>query len=142
MQTAPLNPDIAEAAVASPSGTAAADPVPAVAAALAYPPRTAVGREFGIFWPVLLAISAFLAWTAFQTVQLVLERSTLSANKVQQEPLMQNSAKLRQSLDAIAAQTQRLAEQGNPNARVLVDELRKRGVTINPNLPAAAAPAK
>ncbi len=46
------------------------------------------------------------------------------------------------SLDAIAAQTQRLAEQGNPNAMALVDELRKRGVTINTSTGAAATPQK
>jgi len=154
MQTAPLNPDAAEAAVAPPSGAAATDPVPALAAAIVNPPGDAIVNPpgdavvggYGVFWPVLLAIAAFLAWTGFQTVQLVSERTALSASNEQQEPLMQKSAKLRQSLDAIAAQTQRLAEQGNPNARVLVEELRKRGVTINPNPnpnpPAAAAPAK
>jgi len=148
MQTAPLNPDAAEAAVAPPSGAAATDPVPALAAAIVNPPGDAVVGGYGVFWPVLLAIAAFLAWTGFQTVQLVSERTALSASNEQQEPLMQKSAKLRQSLDAIAAQTQRLAEQGNPNARVLVEELRKRGVTINPNPnphpnpAAAAAPAK
>lgn len=84
-----------------------------------------------LFWPVAVATTAFLAWTSFQTVQLVTEAGALSANHAQQEALVQNATKLRQSLDAIAAQTQRLADQGNPNARGLVDELRKRGVTIN-----------
>jgi hypothetical protein len=36
----------------------------------------------------------------------------------------------------LASDTARLAEQGNRNAKLVVDELRKRGVTIN----TAAAP--
>ena len=43
-------------------------------------------------------------------------------------------------LDTLAADTQRLADSGNPNARALVDELKKRGVTIS-TTPANAAPA-
>lgn len=143
MLPTPPKPDVTEVAAAPASGATAASTAPRIAPNLADRPRHAVvGRQYGVFWPALLAILAFLAWTGFQTVQLVFELRALTVNQEQQEPLMQNSAKLRQSLDAIAAQTQRLAEQGNPNAKVLVDELRKRGVTINPNASAAAAPAK
>jgi hypothetical protein len=31
----------------------------------------------------------------------------------------------------LALETQKLADAGNPNARTVVDELRKRGITIN-----------
>ena len=48
-----------------------------------------------------------------------------------------SAAKLRASLDALASDTQRLADAGNASAALLVAELRKRGVTIN----AAATPA-
>lgn len=96
----------------------------------------------GLFWPVLIVTGAFAAWTAFQTLQLLAERTALEAGLTQQETLVQNSTKLRQSLDAMATQTQRLADLGNPNAKLLVDELRKRGVTINANAPAPAASAK
>lgn len=88
-------------------------------------------KRWGAFWPVLIATTAFLGWTAFQTTQLLAESTSLAATKAQQEPIVQNANKMRQSLDSIAAQTQRLADQGNANAKALVDELRKRGVTIN-----------
>ena len=59
---------------------------------------------------------------------------------------LQESKKLRDSLDAIARGTAQLADAGNGNARLVVDELKKRGVTINQNPPAssgdATAPAK
>jgi hypothetical protein len=51
-----------------------------------------------------------------------------------------NAGKLRASLDALAADTQRLADTGNANAALLVAELKKRGITINPN-PSPPAPA-
>jgi hypothetical protein len=46
---------------------------------------------------------------------------------------VETATKLRGSLDAVATRTARLAGEGNANARVIVEELRKRGVTINPN---------
>ena len=97
----------------------------------ARPPAARVESPRSPFLPLVLLAAAWLAWTAFQTVQLVVESSSLDAAHGQQESLVQNATKLRQSLDSIAAQTQRLADLGNPNAKSLVEELRKRGVTIN-----------
>lgn len=84
----------------------------------------------GPFVPLLLAVLALTGWFALQTWLLVEERAALTSALAGQQPTVDNSAKLRQSLDAIAADTQRLAEAGNPNARLLVEELRRRGVTI------------
>lgn len=83
--------------------------------------------------PLLLLLLALLVWIAFQTTQLLSERGNLKAMEVNQEAQVQQSQKLRAALDALAADTAKLAEQGNPNAKLLVEELRKRGVTINPN---------
>jgi hypothetical protein len=88
--------------------------------------------EPSIFLPLLIALLALIGWFSFQAVQLFEERGALAASHEAQEPLMQNSSKLRASLDAMARETARLAKQGNANARLLVDELQKRGVTINP----------
>ena len=83
------------------------------------------------FLPLLLISLALLFWSVFQTVQLVSESKAMKEAIGNQETLMQNATKLRASLDAIAGQTKKLAEQGNPNAQLLVDELKKRGITIN-----------
>jgi type II secretory pathway pseudopilin PulG len=80
---------------------------------------------------LLLATLALLGWLSFQTTQLVKEREALQAAYASQQQTVDNSAKLRASLDAIAADTQRLADSGNANAKILVDELRKRGITIS-----------
>ncbi len=78
-----------------------------------------------------------LLWQGFQSWQLFSERSQLQQALTAQEQLVQNASNFRTRLDTIARETQILADKGNPNARLLVEELKKRGVTINP----AAAPA-
>jgi hypothetical protein len=101
--------------------------------------RYQAAAERGPFVPLLLAGLALAGWFGLQGWLLFEERSTLQATHAAQQQTVDNAAKLRQSLDAIAADTQRLADAGNPNARLLVEELRKRGITINPNAPAAPA---
>lgn len=97
---------------------------------------------YGPFVPLLLGAVALVAWFAVQTGLLLQEQAALRASHGAQQQTVDNAARLRQSLDAVAADTQRLADAGNPNARLLVDELRRRGITINPAAaPAAAAPA-
>ncbi len=85
------------------------------------------------FVPLLLVVIAVLLALLFQLKQLVDERSALAALKVSQMQPLDQSQKLRASLDSVAASTERLAEAGNASATLLVDELRKRGITINPD---------
>ena len=92
------------------------------------------------FVPVLLFGLAVLAVLGWQTWVLVSERSALNTAFEGQQQTVDNAGKLRGSLDALAADTQRLADRGNPNAALLVTELKKRGITINPTA-AAAGPA-
>ena len=90
------------------------------------------------FVPMLLGGLALLGWLGFQTQQLINERQALQAAHTSQQQTVDNAGKLRASLDALAADTQRMADGGNPNARLLIDELRKRGITINTANPPAA----
>jgi len=89
-----------------------------------------------VFLPVALLAVAIFLWVGFQTTQLIRERQALQTLRQGQEAQVQSSQKLRASLEAIATGTAKLAQQGNPNARLIVDELRKRGLTINSNPPA------
>ncbi len=91
------------------------------------------------FVPVLLCAIAVVGFLLFQLVVLAIDRGALHKAHEAQQQAVDNATKLRGSLDALAADTQRLADAGNPNAGLLVAELRKRGITINPNPPAAAA---
>jgi len=83
--------------------------------------------------PMLLIVLAVLVWLAFQSLQLVLEQRQLTLAQANQESQYQAATKLRKALDGMATATAKLATEGNANARVVVDELRKRGVTIRPN---------
>jgi hypothetical protein len=88
-----------------------------------------------VFWPLLIFGVATASWSGFQAYQLVQEHDALKKLHANQEALVQNSIKLRAQLDGIAADTQRLADAGNANAQLIVNELRRRGVTINPDSP-------
>jgi hypothetical protein len=97
------------------------------------------------FLPVLILGLVMLAWFGFQATQLRIERNVLRDAAANQEKQVQDSKKLRDALDAVARGTQQLADGGNPNAKLIVDELKKHGVTISPNAPtstAAPTPAK
>ena len=88
------------------------------------------GRSY--FIPLLLIAIALVIWTGFQTTQLLRERKYLKAVLTDQTPTVEQSEKLRAQLDSIAKGTLQLANQGNSSAKIIVEELRKRGVTINP----------
>lgn len=87
--------------------------------------------EYSIFAPLMLLSTALVVWFAFQTVQLVRERGELATITGNQETSVAEAAKVRQALDALASSTKRLADEGNANAQLIVQELQKRGVTIN-----------
>jgi hypothetical protein len=93
-----------------------------------------------MFVPVLVLALAFVGWTGFQMLMLIREADALKSLQAGQEQAVQQSGKLRNGLDAIARETLKLADGGNPNARLIVDELRKRGVTINPSTLTAQPP--
>jgi hypothetical protein len=93
------------------------------------------------FVPLLLLVLATVTWFAFQCVQLVREKEALATAFANQGKQFEDSAKMRGSLDAIARDTALLAAKGNAGAKLVVDELARRGVTINPT-PQLAAPLK
>jgi len=99
----------------------------------------AVNQSRSPFLPCTLLATAFVVWLAFQTWNLVGERSQLSLAYASQEPSTEQARKLRAALDTLAVTTQRLAGEGSVSARTVVDELAKRGVTINPTGAASAA---
>jgi hypothetical protein len=97
-------------------------------------------RDFGYspFLPVLLLIIAVVAWPTFQCYQLFNEKQALATVMGNQSRQFEDAGKLRNSLDALARETALLADKGNPGAKLIVGELARRGVTINPNAPPGA----
>jgi uncharacterized lipoprotein YajG len=91
---------------------------------------------------VTLLTLAVVAWFAFQTVQLVRERWSLHALKASQDVTVVQAEKVRTQADSIARQTFELAKQGNAGAALIVEQLARRGVTINPSAPPTPLPPK
>jgi hypothetical protein len=86
-----------------------------------------------LFLPLLLILITLVLWFGFQTYQLVKERGNLKTLQANQETMFNNAQKMRAQLDAIAAGTSHLAQQGNANAAQVVNALKAKGITINPN---------
>jgi hypothetical protein len=85
------------------------------------------------FVPLLLLVVTSVTWTTFQCLQLTRERGRLQAAITGQDAQMEQSAKVRSALESLATRTARLARGGNANATIIVEELRKRGITIDPD---------
>lgn len=87
-------------------------------------------RSYTAFVPLLLLCLALLFWSAAQTLQLVGERNLLQQTHANQQQVVENALKMRNQLNTLTTETQKLADQGNANAKLIVEELKKRGVTI------------
>jgi hypothetical protein len=88
--------------------------------------------------PLILTIVSLLVWFGFQTVQLWIDRGNLGLMNRSLEAPMQQSQKVRAQLEALINKTAELANQGNANARIVIEELEKRGIPIG----SAAQPSK
>ena len=97
-------------------------------------------REASPFLPLLLMGAALLGWSAFQSYELLKDHRGLEQALAAQQPQVARSARLRASLSALASDTQRLADTGDAGAKVIVTQLRKRGITIHPGTAAPSHP--
>jgi hypothetical protein len=77
-----------------------------------------------------LVVFSWCAWTLFQTVQLVRERNHLTRLKANQETALQEATKVRTQIEAITADTAKLAAAGNPGAQRILAEFRRRGFKV------------
>jgi hypothetical protein len=84
----------------------------------------------GVFVPAMVLAVAVAGWFLFQTVQMLGEQTRIKAAIDNQNAQMEQSVKVRTALESLANRTARLARNGNANATLIVEELRKRGITI------------
>ena len=83
--------------------------------------------------PLLLLAAAFFLTTAFQTYILFQNGSNLVNARLGQTQAVEQSLKVRQQLDALAGKTAKLADQGNANAKTIIEDLKKQGVSVKAN---------
>ena len=98
------------------------------------------GAAHGPFLPLLLFACAFLGWMTLQTTELLRDRHALQDASAQQAVPLANGYTIRKAADSLAAKVQKLAAKGNPDAEIVLTQLRDRGITINPNATTAAPP--
>ena len=87
------------------------------------------------FVPLLLLFLVVAGWFTFTTTQLVRERDNLRALRAGQEKGVEESTKVRSSLDSVLHDTAVLATKGNGGARLIIEGLGRRGLTVNPSGP-------
>ena len=82
---------------------------------------------------LIITLVSLILWFGFQAFQLVRDRSSLRLLKANQETAIQESAKIRTQFQTLMTKTAELAKQGHAGAKMVIDELQKRGVGIAPD---------
>jgi hypothetical protein len=79
-----------------------------------------------------ITIIAIILWFSFQAFQFVRERSNLRLVKANQDGAMQESERVRGQFQSLMTKISELANQGHAGAKMVMDELQKRGVGVAP----------
>jgi hypothetical protein len=82
--------------------------------------------------PFILTLAALIVYFAFQTLQLLGERSNMTLVKSNQESAIQEAQKVQAQFKSLVAKTSELADQGHAGAKMVMEELLKRGVSSAP----------
>ena len=94
--------------------------------------RTSAGTRLDGWLLGLLALVVLtqLVQGVHEVVRLTGQREDLQLLHTSQERALEEGKKVRAQLDALAGGTARLADQGNPNARALVEKLKAQGISL------------
>jgi hypothetical protein len=88
--------------------------------------------ERGTNLPLTILLSALVLWFGFQTLQLATERANLGDARGHQEAAMQEAQKLRTQFESLISKTSELANKGHAGAKLVMEELQKRGMGSQP----------
>ncbi len=89
------------------------------------------GPGAGLPLPLVLVVVALFVLMLFETAQAVQDHAALSGLRRAQETTMQQGAKIRRQLQALATKTAELAAAGDENAKLIVAQMKKEGVTLS-----------
>jgi hypothetical protein len=92
----------------------------------------ALPAERGANLPLTIVLIALVLWFGFQTVQLASERTNLGEARGHQEAAMQEAQKLRTQFESLISKTSELANKGHAGAKLVMEELQKRGMGAQP----------
>ena len=94
--------------------------------------------------PFIITLVALTIYFAFQTLQLSIERNNLGLVKANQDAAIQEAQKVQTQFKTLVSKTGVLAAQGHAGARMVMEELQKRGLGAAPEaiMPETKAPPK
>ena len=94
--------------------------------------------------PFIITLVAVTIYFAFQTLQLSIERNNLGLVKANQDAAMQEAQKVQAQFKTLVTKTGELAGQGHAGAKMVMEELQKRGLGAAPEaiIPETNAPPK
>ena len=94
--------------------------------------------------PFIITLVALTIYFVFQTLQLATERSNLGMVKANQDAAMQEAQKVQAQFKTLVTKTGELAGQGHAGAKMVMEELQKRGLGAAPEaiMPETKAPPK
>ena len=94
--------------------------------------------------PFIITLVALMIYFAFQTLQLAIERNNLGVVKANQDAAIQEAQKVQTQFKTLVSKTGELAAQGHAGARMVMEELQKRGLGAAPEtkMPETKAPPK
>jgi hypothetical protein len=83
-----------------------------------------------LLWLLALVILTQAVQGVHELVRLTGQREDLQLLHASQDRALEEVKKVRAQLEALAGGTARLADQGNPNARALVEKLKAQGIGL------------
>lgn len=94
--------------------------------------------------PLMLILAALTIYFGFQTMQFFYERNNLAMVKSSQDAAIQEAQKVQAQFKTLVSKTGELADKGHAGAKMVMEELLKRGVSSAPQAlpPEAKAPGK
>ncbi len=85
--------------------------------------------------PFIITLVALTIYFVFQTLQLATERNNLGMVKANQDAAIQEAQKVQIQFKTLVSKTGELAAQGHAGARMVMEELQKRGLGAAPEAP-------
>lgn len=82
--------------------------------------------------PLILTFAALTIFFGFQTLQYIVERSNYVMVKSSQDAAIQEAQKIQAQFKTLVGKTSDLADKGHAGARMVMEELLKRGVGSEP----------
>ncbi len=86
----------------------------------------------------LLAFVVFV-FLAFQTSQILRDRDAMHEARGRQDKPLEDAQRVQAQLDALALGTLKLSQQGNKDAKTIIDRMKQLGITVNANAPVGGA---